>query len=252
MRLSNPLPVIALISLFALLPDGAEAQDLARIYTVSPAEGADLEAAIREHAQWRQENGDPWTWGVYEVVNGEDLGSFVIRSGNHSWADFDAYEQGAFAEAAGANYEATMAPAVGSISSVIMAADTAHRRLPESFENIQLYAVITWHLLPDKVQDFQEAIGQVHDAIVQTDWPTHYAFASPVNGADGPQMSLVIFHENWADFEEPEKTFDQMLAEVYGEEAGAIFEKFAASYRWEENFILRIRPDLSVNLGTGG
>lgn len=250
MRLSNPLPVVALAFLFALVPRAADAQNLARLYTVSPKEGADLAAAIQEHAQWRAENGDPWTWGVYEVMTGENLGSFVIRSGGHSWADFDAYDQGEFAEAAGAHYDATMAPAVGSISSVITIADTAHRRLPESFENIQLYSVITWYLKPDKVQDFQSAIGQIHDAIVQTDWPARYAFASVASGAAGPQTSLVLFYEDWAAFEEPETTFDQMLAEVYGEEAGAIFEKFAASYRWEESFIMRIRPDLSVNLGS--
>lgn len=250
MRAPKILSFILAALVLALLPQGAHAQDLARVYTVSPKEGADLEAAIREHAEWREQNGDPWTWGVYQVVNGENLGDFVIRSGGHSWADFDAYDQSEFAEAAGAHYESTMGPAVGSISNMITVADTAHQRLPESFENIQLYSVITWHLDPERTQDFEEAIDQIHDAIVQTGWPVHYSFVSPVNGTGGPRRSLVLFYEDWAAFEGPETTFDEMMGEVYGDGAAAIFEKFSGSFRWEESFVLRIRPDLSVNLGS--
>lgn len=250
MRASSIAPFVFLSFTLLLVPRGAEAQNLARVYQFSAAEGADLEAAIAEHAAWREANGDPWTWGVYQVVTGEDQGDFVIRSGGHSWADFDAYEEFEFAEAAGAHFEATMAPAVGSVSSVITVADTAHRRFPESFENIQLYEIITWHLKPDRVQDFREAIDRIHDAIGETDWPAHYGFFSPVVGTDGPQMSLVVFFENWADMAPPETSFEEMMAEVYGDEAGAIMEKFTGAFRWEESQVLRIRRDLSVNLGS--
>lgn len=235
--------------LLAMLPRGADAQNLAQLYKVSPQDGADLESAIREHAQWREQNGDPWTWEIYELATGENLGDFYIRSGGHSWADFDAYEQAEFSAAAFEHYAATMAPAVESISSWISETDTAHARIPESMENIQLFQVITWHLKPDKGQDFEDAIDKFHDAIVQTDWPVHYVFGSPVVGADGPQTSLVLFYENWAAFEGPEKEFGEMMAEVYGEEAGEIFQKFSGSIAWSESFVLRIRPDLSVNLG---
>lgn len=51
-----------------------------------------FEAAFQAHVQWRKEQGDPWQWTTYQLVNGERLGDYVIRSGNHSWADFDAYE----------------------------------------------------------------------------------------------------------------------------------------------------------------
>lgn len=241
-------PLLALFFL-AGAPDGIEGQNLAQIYHVSPAEGADLAAAIGEHAQWREANGDPWTWEIYEVVQGENLGDFFIRSGGHAWADFDAYEQVEFAPAAAEHYESTMAPAVGKISSWIAVGDTAHQRLPETMENIQFFHVITWKLKPDKAQDFRDAIDQIHQAIVQSDWPVRYTFASPALGADGPQMSLVIFYENWAAFEGPEKNFDEVMAEVHGEEAETIFQKLGTSFSSEESSVLRIRPDLSVNLG---
>lgn len=250
MRASSVVSFLFLSLSLLLLPQGAQAQNLARVYQFSAAPAADLEAAIAEHAAWREANGDPWSWGVYQIVTGEDQGDFVVRSGGHSWADFDAYEESEFAEAAAAHFEATMVPAIGSVSSVITAADTAHQRFPESFENIQFYEILTWHLKPDRVQDFQEVIDQIHDAIVQTDWPARYGFFSPVVGADGPRVSLVLFFENWADFESPETSFEEMMAEVYGDEAGAIVEKFASSFRWEESYVLRIRPDLSVNLGS--
>lgn len=249
MRASRLLPALFAAFVLALLPRGAEAQNLAQIYHVSPAPGADLESAIAEHARWREANGDPWTWEIYQVAQGEDLGDFYIRSGGHAWADWDTYEQSEFARSADEHYASTMGPAVGEITSWIAMGDTAHQRLPESMENIQFFNLIRWNLKADKVQDFQDAIDKIHDAIVQTEWPVHYTFVSPVVGTEAPQMGLVIFYEDWAAFEGPERQFDEMMGEVYGEEAQAIFEQLGASYWSEETMVLRIRPDLSVNLG---
>lgn len=249
MRASKLLPALLAALVLALLPSATQAQNLAQIYQVTPAPGADLEAAIGEHARWRQENGDPWTWQVFQVAQGPNLGDFYIRSGGHSWADLDAYEQGEFAEAAGEHYQSTMGPAVGKTSNWISATDTAHQRLPESMENIRLFQVITWHLKPDKGQEFQEALDAIQEAIEQTDWPVHFTFVSPVSGLSGPQVSLVIFNEDWASFEGPEQSFDEMMGQVHGEGAMEIFQKFSGAFTKEESVVLRLRPDLSVNLG---
>lgn len=250
MRVSRLLSLVAVATILAVLPRGVDAQNLAQIYHVTAKDGADLAAAIGEHANWREANGDPWTWQIFEVAQGENLGDFYIRSGGHSWADFDAYEQAEFAASAMEHYQATMAPAVGSISNWIAMSDTAHQKLPESMEGMQLYQVITWQLKPDRMQDFQGAIDKFQEAIEQTGWPVHYTFAFPVAGTtDGPQASLVIFYENWAAFEGPEMEFDEMMGQVHGEETEAIFQQFSGSFSSESSMVLRLRPDLSVNLG---
>jgi hypothetical protein len=50
--------------------------------------------------EFRQEQGDPWSWGIGQVVVGENLGTYYALSGPHSWADFDAYNNSEFTQIA--------------------------------------------------------------------------------------------------------------------------------------------------------
>ena len=98
----------------------ANTPTVARSYTVTPKPGmvAQFEVALREHARWRAENGDPWDWNVSMHETGEDFGAYSIFSGGHSWADLDAYDAG-FAPQGLVHWNATVAPLVESLSSAI-------------------------------------------------------------------------------------------------------------------------------------
>ena len=53
------------------------------VSVVKPGMAAQFEAAVKQHVEWRQQNNDPWNWTWFEVVNGEPLGQYLVRSGNH-------------------------------------------------------------------------------------------------------------------------------------------------------------------------
>ncbi|MFQ5704605.1 MAG: hypothetical protein ACE5HT_11345 [Gemmatimonadales bacterium] len=244
------VPTLFAALLLAVMSQSAWAQmsSLAQLYTVKPKAdmAAGFQTALQQHVKWRAQNKDPWNWTTYEVVQGENLGSFVIRSGDHTWADFDAYDAD-FGPKGRVQYLASVAPLVESITASISALDTAHVRLPDDLSKITLLQVVTYYLKPDQGQRFNEVVGKFHSAIVKTDYPVYYAFVNQIAGGVGPAVTLVLPYENWAAFEGPDKPMAAMLAEVYGKkEAAKMSEEFSNCFTHVETSVLRFRPDLSV------
>lgn len=251
MRSTTRLVTAALAAAVALAlgpaPD-AEAQDLARVYRVTPKDVGAFEAALTKHVQDRIEHDDPWSWSVMQVVVGEHVGDFVYRSGGHSWADFDAYDEGFGAEA-GLHYDLNVGPLVAKTVHWITAEDTANSRLPADsiWPSINLLEVITYHVEPGMMQQFNQVIGSIHGAIEDSDWPVHYAWVDPVSGMKGPQKTLVIFARDWAEFEQPETPMMEMLQDELGEdETQQLMQQFGNSFRAVESSVLRWRHDLSI------
>ncbi len=232
----------------ALFTESAQSQNLAMVYRVTPksGSGAGFETAFRQHMEWRKANNDPWVWETYQVAVGQDLGTYFVRSGDHTWADIDAYEQSELETRAGPHFEATVGLLVESASFVINATDTTKVRMPADITSLNLFWVETYNLKPDQVQAFNEAVDKFHQAIVQHDAPLYYVFTSLVVGGTGPRISVVIFAENWAGFAGPDQSFEELMTATYGAEgAMELFQQFGGSYTSMETAVLRLRRDLS-------
>ncbi len=230
----------------ALLAQDA-ANNIARIYVAHVKTGMEslFEGGFKAHVEWRKQQGDPWNWSVYQVVNGENLGDYIIRSGSHTWADLDAYED--FLVKGSPHFWASVGKSVDSLDSYITATDQKTLKLPEDFSKINYIVYQHYHLSMEGVFAFQSGIQKVHEAIEKTNWPGHSAWTSTVNGGSGPTMTLVMFHENWASMQEPEKNFFQMLSEGLGEEeATALMGQLTSAVRSEESSVSKRRPDLSL------
>ncbi len=243
------------VVLFAMLVLGlvgqeaqAQMNNLARIYFVEamPGHGMQLEAAIKDHAQWRKQQGDPWTWMVMQVANGNNLGGFVIRSGEHSWADFDAYDA-SFGAKGGAHWEENVMPHVASVSSAITRVDTTNVHWPENPNDVNLISVISFSLKPGQEQAFTEAVSKIHNVIMEHGYPTHYAFEWTLNGPAGREVSLVLPFKDWSAMEGPKENMGAFLMRVMGQDAARkVFEQFDSTYRSSESMIIQVRRDLSV------
>ncbi len=228
----------------------AAQQTVARLYVIKPQPGHEVlfEAALAEHAEWRRQNNDPWSWSVAQVVAGNDLGLWHIRSGEHQWADFDGYDAG-FVPAATEHWMTNVNPHVANAASMIMTGDTTNLRWPDDPSAVRFVTLIDFYLRPGQQQAFFEVVSKFHEAIVQTDFHAYYSFNWSVAGGPGDMIRLVLPYENWADMAPPETTMAAMLAEVYGpEEAQAMNERFSNTLRRSQTTVLMIRPDLSVNM----
>ncbi len=225
----------------------AQSNNLARIYfvKVKAGHGAEFAAALKEHAAWRKQAGDPWTWVVHQVVNGNYLGDYLIRSGGHNWSDFDDYED--FLRKSGVEFNKTVGPHIKDVTNAITAVDTVNVDWPENPNDVNLISVITYHLKPGQGSAFWQAANKFHKAIQENNRDVHYAFSWNVNGGKGPIVSLVLPFKNWADMQGPEESLRDFIKRVLGEEeANKLFIDFSDTYTLTETMILRVRPDLSV------
>lgn len=238
---------VALLATLGLQP--AQAQNLASVYqvTASPGQGAGFEAAMREHMAWRAEHDDPWTWNVFQVVVGDDLGDYLVRSGSHTYADMDAYNAWAQESGAGPHFGSTVAPLVDNVTNRVTATDTIRRRLPENMADMNYYPVTTYHLNVGGLSDFNGAWDRFHAAVVEHDAPFYYAKISPAFGGSGPRVSVVGYSEDWAGMAPASQSAYQLLVEAYGEdEADEIVAQFQSSFHATESALLLWRRDLST------
>lgn len=240
----------AAVMLIGIIPAHAQDATYARTYAVTPKEGMDaqFEAALRDHVQWRNENNDPWSWGVSTVEVGEMLGQYGLRSGGHSWADFDAYDAG-FGPRGLVHWNATVAPLVQSISSTITTANEAISNRPPAGRTTAFVNIVTFQLRAGRELQFLQGITSATKILKEHNFGEYYVWTSPVlGGGPGPSMSLVSFHTSWADMAEPNPTFQAILMQALGEaEFMEWTNELGETYRGTESVTRRLRPDLGVN-----
>jgi len=238
------LTTLALILGFSTASFG-QAANINRVFYLTPK--ADMqtqfETALKQHAQWRKDNGDPWAWEVFQVINGQNMGDYIVISGGHKWSDFDDYND--FRPKGYQHFAANVAPLVEANTSVISATDTTIVRGVEGA--YPLVQVIYYKLAPGKTQQFAEAAGKYHKAFMEKDYPARYALGWNVNGGNFDAL-LVFPQDNWAAFEGPDTSTMEVMQEVYGEqEAKAIAEAFETSIAESRSIVMLRRSDLSGN-----
>ena len=240
----------ALLLCVVTLPATAQGQTenirQAYIHTVPLGMIAQFEEAVKQHVQWRKQNNDPWEWTWYQVVNGDGLGGirYLVRSGNHRWADLD--DRFAWDERVGAgrHFASTVGPYIESEDSSIAQLDDALSRPLDDNSAITLVAVTEFDVrLPGQ---FREAITKIGEGLDRANWGRSYLWQMGANGGT-TDAALVIPAENWAGLAPPAKALPEMLAEVYGEqEASDLMQQLASSIRSQTSYTLRVRPDLSL------
>jgi hypothetical protein len=200
----------------------------------------------KQKAEWHKQQKDTQPLYVWEVISGEQTGSYVVgRLGQH-WADFDKpsvpdqADLDEFNKVIGSAVQSLVTRYYEYMPKVSLPGDT---KPTDKFSEI-----IVYHVRIGKETDFNSAITRVTEAIQKTKWPVSYHWLSLVNGGPSGTYVLVIPHANWADFEDkPDmKPFRQMLTDAFGaEEADSIMKRFDSSVDSVTSQIDRFRADLS-------
>lgn len=248
MHTNNLRSLVVLVCMAVLGTTVVHAQNnnLSRAYHALPKAGmaAQFEAALSAHTQWRKDNGDPWTWLVTMYDTGEHFGTYSVFSGDHSWADFDVYDAG-FGPRGRLHWQATVAPLIESMTSIITATNMAISKPPTG--KVTIVTVTKFPLQPGQEQRFEQLISQAMD-IVREDLPGSRVWRSPVSGGGpGPYWELISLKENWSGMQETDPSFAAVMIAKMGQDGFQDWMKeFRQTHGGVEVTTHRARPDLGA------
>jgi len=222
--------------------------NIAALEFQKPKNGAvpQYEAGRKQKAAWHKQQNDPQPLLVWEIMSGDNTGTYVVgRLGQH-WADFD--KPPISDEADLAEFQKVVG---GYVDSVIAhyyefmpkVSNPTNDKLPSKFAD-----VLTFYVRYGKGSDFRSAMARVTEAAAKTKWQPNYEWYELVSGGPVDTFVLVLPRNNWADFEDkPEvKPFRDMLKDAFGpSEADSILERFDNSVQRQTDEIVKFRADLS-------
>ena len=204
------------------------------------------EAGRKQKAAWHKQQNDPLPLFVWEILSGDNTGTYVVgRLGQH-WTDYDKpaipdeTDRAEFQKVVGTYVDSVIARYYEFMPKVSNPSDA---KIPSKFSDI-----ITFHLRYGKGSDFRSAIGRVYEAALKTKWSPNYEWYELANGGPTGVYVLALPRNSWADFEDkPDvKPFREMLKEAFGQpEADSILNRIDHSVEKETSEIVQFRPELS-------
>lgn len=248
MRRPATLLIASLIVLLAL-PAAAQQEPgtLAQEYwmNVKPGMGGAFEQGYNKHNEWHRKN-DSWPWETWQVLVGENVGSYVIRTGGHRWEDFDANAE--TLAAGGADFGQHVIASVESINSRMVTFLPEASSWTPGGDRPALVTVLEYRIRYEAAADFVQAIRKINQGLKKSASLSRPAawFEVIRGGAGEPTYVLVFPHENWGDMNAPANPFWARVEEAFGPDETkslrAVYRKAIISRR---SMILAYRADLS-------
>ncbi len=238
---------------FALSPPLASAQEstagktVASVWQMWPKAGQvqQFERALREHAAWRKQAGEGFSWQIFEPIAGDDMGHYVIYSGEHAWGDFDGNRKWGIDSKAGETFDRQVGPHVERYSHYFTddQADLSYWTATEAFP---MYEVTDLRLGPGMYGDFRQQVVKLREAAVAQKWSGNWSLASVTGGKD--DMVLVIPLRSYADMAGPKPTIMEMMAKQMGgmDKAAKTMTGIQSAIAAGDTTVYAHRPDLST------
>jgi hypothetical protein len=204
---------------------------------------AQYEDGRKKKAQWHKEKEDPWPLLIWQIMSGDDTGTYIVGLFDRFWEDFD--NPPISSEDSTGEWEKSVGPYVESV--VIR----FYAHLPEMSHSAEedrpsaMATVVRYRPKAGRTPEFTSLMEKLHEAATQTEWQVRYDWWVLVNGG-APEFVLVLPRDKWADFDDPERGFQDILTEFYGaEQVAAMHETVAQVLKSQDSYIIRFRPDLS-------
>lgn len=134
---------------------------------IQPGKNRQYEEGAKKHIGWHRRQNDSWTWVAWQVITGEDTGTYCWGSFGHAWEDFDS--PGVPPDAELADWEITGAPFVQSTEVSFW---TYLSKVSKPIEGEPAMSeVIFVHTRYGTEEKFNYLVGEFHKAIEKTNMP---------------------------------------------------------------------------------
>ncbi|HXT76771.1 MAG TPA: hypothetical protein VN780_10805 [Candidatus Eisenbacteria bacterium] len=200
----------------------------------------------KQKAEWHKQQKDPLPLFVWEVMSGDDTGSYVVGRLNQHWADLD---KPAVPDQADLDeFNKVLGPAVQSVVSRYYEYLPKVSSPPADSKMSKFSEIITYHVRYGKDAEFNTLLAKITEGITKTKWPVNFLWFALANGGPTGTYALVIPRNSWAEFEEkPDmKPFRQMLTDAFGEgESDSIIKRLDSCVDGVTSQIDKFRAELS-------
>ena len=238
------------VLLLALAGPVAAQEERGRIgqwFQIFPKAGmkAEFEAGFKAHMEYHQANGETWSYELYEVIAGEDRGTYIGATFGHHWADFDNVPVSGPEDAA--DGEVNLTPFRDGSDVWYTRSLPKLSNPPTTPFKLKYVTLYTIRLKMDKVGQYMQAVEKATEAFRKSEVPLYYIVEVLVAGGTHPTVYFAVLRENYADFAvEQEHPFDKVLAEAFGDEvAREILAQAAGAIESEKSQVLLYKPELS-------
>lgn len=209
-----------------------------------PGQGAAFEAGVKAYMSWALEAGNDWTWLCWEVIAGNDTGEYRFGTYNHEWADFDSPPVDP--AQTGAAIDQHIAPHVRDVVTTF-AARRADLSNYSRTSPAPMYMVYEHQVKVGKVEQFEAAMKQYHDLIVEHAPQVEYVVHQLVLGGETGRYMLALPMEGMGTMGEM-PNLDAIMREALGDDAWqALSDDYFDSIVAETSSVVVLRRDLSLN-----
>jgi len=237
---------LAFALLAVALPATAQDGTVSMLIRIEPKAGMtdQWEEGVKKHMEFHGQQGDTWSWAMWEVISGDKTGEFTVGTYGHEWSDFDNMPvSGPEDEADGKKTTEAYTESVSIMYSNYMPEFSLP---PDGDGPSKLLSIFTVYVKPEFEEDYVNAIRKIPEALKKANSSIRYFFADVVIGGRQPAYRIVIPADSFADLAPPATPFRRMLEEAYGaSEADAILDTISRASYGSNSELLIHRPDLS-------
>ncbi len=229
----------------------AQGSNLAFVYAVEVHSGQEMafESAFKEHMSFREEQGEPFVWQVYQEMFGDNPGTYYIRSGDHSWADMDDYGTPDFQQSVGNHFGATIAPLIADVRSQVTVTDTANSHRPPNLADMNVFMVTQVFVDAEAQIGMDEALTAFHETATTHD--RYHGILRTLAGGEGADFTIVVYAEDFAGLEEESPSLTELMVQAHGQDGfREIAESYLSGVDEMRTSILMLRRDLSSGAGS--
>lgn len=239
-------PVLLLIPL-ALWAQDDERAPLSDVWYMVPKQGMapQFEAAMKTHMAFRADAGDSRQWEAYDAAVGGNPMIYQWRAGGQNWADMDAYAEEEEQNGYAANFMENVDQYVDHYHHYIEESEYETSNWPQDLGQHPYYGVTTWNRKQGAFMESDAARKKLSEVALEGGWESRWLWHSRIGGR--PALMIATPYESYADMAPPEQPFFEFVAEQLDseEEAGKLFQAFAAGFTDSNYTIWTYRPDLS-------
>ena len=256
MTKTNKFFLSALTAVMILLPLSSQAAEtwpsVSEMWTMVPKadQGDEFFKGLKEHMEFRSENGDPWVWKTYTPMMGDDVNLVAVRVCCFNWADADTYREWSEANPQVVeHFNKHVGAHVEKYGHHYSEVSWANSNIKSEWGPYRYFAVTEFTVKPGRRGEFDESRDAISQISLNQGWATEdrpWMWARSVGGESSE--SIVIPMKNMADMDRDDQNFFNFMSKVMGsdEAADELFGKLAATVATRDFQIWQLHEDLSM------